>query len=120
MRREKISEEKMIRKMPYRIRFEPRKAYGVSLVSGFDDELDGTCNPNTREIKIRLGMSDKATLSALLHEIIHLVNFERALDITEEQTLGLEQGLLKVLELNPELVKLISEVLAKRERRKST
>ena len=110
----------MIQKMPYRIRFEPRKAYGVSMVSGFDDELDGTCNPNTKEIKIRLGMTDRATLSALIHEIIHLVNFERDLNITEEQTLGLEHGLLKVLELNPDLLKLIQEVLKKRERSKGS
>jgi hypothetical protein len=114
MRRKEIGQKEMIEKMPYRIRFEPRKAYGVSMVSGFEDDLDGTCNPNTREIKIRAGMGDKITLSALLHEIIHVVNFEKHLNITEEQTLGLEVGLFKILELNPDLIKLINDVLVKK------
>jgi len=104
----------MIKKMPYRIRFEPRKAYGVSMVSGFEEDLDGTCNPNTKEIKIRAGMGDKATLSALTHEVIHLISFEKNLNLTESQVLGLEIGLFKILELNKDYVKLIYELLGKR------
>ena len=106
----------MIKRLPYRIRFQPRKAYGVNLVSGFPEELDGSCNPNTREIKLRAGMSDRQTVSALLHETIHLISFERSLDLTENQVLGLEHGIAKILELNPEFGKLLIEVFCARRR----
>lgn len=111
----------MIKKLPFRIRFKPRQAYGVNLVSGFPGPLDGTCNPNTKEIKLRGDMSERATLSALTHEILHLISFEWDLELTESQVLGLEEGLIKILELNPTYVNLISQVLKRKyERRKKT
>lgn len=99
----------MIKKLPYRIRYQARKAYGVSLVSGFPEPLDGTCNPNTKEIKLRGDMSERSTVAALLHEVIHLISFERGLDLTEAQVLGLELGLWRILELNPKFAKLLLE-----------
>jgi hypothetical protein len=99
----------VIKKLPFKIRYEAKGSYGVSVVSGFPEPLDGTCNPNTKEIKIRAGMGDKATVSALLHEVIHMISFERSLELTESQVLGLEIGLWKVLELNPSFKKLLDE-----------
>lgn len=99
----------MIKKLPYRIRYEPRKAYGVNLVSGFPEPLDGTCDPNKKEIKLRGDMSERSTVSALLHEVLHLLSFERGLELTEAQVLGLELGLLRILELNPDFAKLLLE-----------
>lgn len=109
----------MIKKLPFKIRYEAKKCYGVSLVSGFPEPLDGTCNPNTKEIKLRGDMSERSTTAALLHEVIHMISFERNLDLTEEQVLGLEIGLWKVLELNPRFLKLIQEA-TKNVRRKKT
>ena len=104
----------MIKKLPYRIRFAPKKGYGVNLVSGFPEDLDGSCNPNTQEIKIKGEMGEKRTIAALTHEIIHLISFEWNLSLTESQVLGLEEGLLKILELNPKYRKLIADILGRK------
>lgn len=104
-------------KFPFRIRYEPRKAYGVNFVSGFINPKDvGSCDPNAKEIKIKLGMSDRETVSTLTHEVFHLQNFERELGLTEDQILGMELGFIKVLELNQDYLKLLYETYRKSNR----
>lgn len=107
--------DSMVDKLPFRIRFERKKAYGVSVVSKFTHpECIGECDPNTKQIKIRSDLSDFQAISTLTHEIIHLINFERDLELTENQVLGLEAGLFKVFELNQDFLKLFYKTLLKR------
>jgi len=105
----------MVERLPFRIRFAKRVYYGVSMVSAFHDARDiGSCDPNKKEIKIKAGLSEKLTVSSLTHEIIHLINFELDLKLTEEQVLGLELGLVKVFDLNQDYLKLLYKTLLKR------
>ena len=104
-------------KFPFRIRYEPRKAYGVNFVSGFTD-LDqvGSCNPNTKEIKIKSGLSEKETVNTMLHERIHVLGFERELNLTEAQVEGIELGLIKLFGLNQDFLRLLYETYRKSNR----
>jgi len=105
----------MVEKLPFRIRYERYKSYGVSMVSAFLNPDDiGSCDPNTKEIKIKAGLSDRLTVSSLTHEIIHLINFERDLGLTESQVEALEIGLFKVLDMNQDYLKLLYKTLLKR------
>ena len=107
----------MIPKLPFRIRYERRKSYGVNMVSGFVDPTDlGECNPNTKEIKIKSGQTPKESVSTLTHEVFHAVNFERELGLTEEQVEGMELGFIKVLELNQDYLKLLYDTYRKSNR----
>lgn len=104
-------------KFPFRIRYEPRKAYGVNFVSGFTDiDQVGSCNPNTKEIKIKSGLSEKETVNTMLHECIHVLGFERELNLTESQVEGIEFGLVKLLELNQDFLRLLYDTYRKSNR----
>lgn len=112
-----ININSMIAKLPFRIRYERRKSYGVNMVSGFENPNDvGSCNPNTKEIKIMTGMSEKETVSTLTHEVFHQINFERELSLTEDQVLGMELGFMKALELNQDFLRLIYDTYRKSNR----
>lgn len=108
-----IEHYSMVR-VPFRIRFDRRKAYGVGFVSGFTDPVQvGSCDPNKHEIKILKDMSNRQTADTLLHESIHLLNFEFNLGLTESQVEGIEQGMSKIFNLNPEFVRMLYEVYRK-------
>lgn len=99
---------------PHRIRYQSKKGYGVSLVARFESEDQiGVCDPNTKEIKIKAGLSESATMSALLHEMIHLSSFEYGGELTESQVEALEYGLVRLIKLNPRLFRLLIETLVK-------
>ena len=105
----------MTDKLPFRIRFERRKAYGVSSVSGFKNPDDiGECDPNAKQIKIKASMSEYQTIATLLHECVHLCSFEKELELTENQVLGIEEGLIKIFILNQDFLKLFYKTLLKR------
>lgn len=105
----------MTEKLPFRIRYERRKSYGVSTVSKFHDPDDiGECDPNTKQIKLKAGLSEYQTVSTLTHEVLHLINFEKDLGITEDQVCGIEDGLIKVFLMNQDYLKLFYKTLLKR------
>ena len=105
----------MVEKLPFRIRYERRKSYGVNTVSGFENPSDiGSCDPNKREIKLLAGLGEKLTVSSLTHEIFHLINFEKELGLTEEQVLAMELGFIKILDLNQDYLKLLYKTMLRK------
>lgn len=51
-------------------------------------------------IGIRRGLSIQNTQKTLIHEIIHAIDFEHKIELTEGQVLLLEEGIFKLLKLN--------------------
>lgn len=67
------------------------------------EELDdgaalGHCRPDTRQIIISKKSKDKWRV--FLHEAIHAINFDYEIGLTENQTLKLEDALIRVMKLN--------------------
>lgn len=95
----------MISTLPHRIRITSKVSYFVLLVPKFTNEDQvGECDPNTRQIKIKIGLPPSEMVATLLHEIIHALSFENEINLTENQVLCLEDALLTALRLNKGLV----------------
>lgn len=60
----------------------------------------GFAKYETNTIYIMESCSWSQQMSALLHEIIHIISFQLGLGITEEQTQCLETGLYQVTHVN--------------------
>lgn len=69
-----------------------------------DDEIEkadyGYCISGDRLIGIRPGLSRRVSKATLIHEVIHAMDFEWNIQLTEEQTLLLESAIVKLLDLN--------------------
>jgi len=57
-------------------------------------------------IKLDDGMTDPHARETLLHEVIHVIEFDRHLDLAENDIFQLSKGLAQVLLDNPELTRL--------------
>lgn len=90
-----------------KIRTKWNKAWEVLEVESFEGGHVGECRPDTRQIVIESKHNGK--LWTLLHEIIHAVSFDYDLDLTEQQVVGLEKGLSKVLILSKPSIKRLVE-----------
>lgn len=97
--------------VPHKIYLKSRVAYEVVYVDRFDDPTvlalcrkDGT----SRQILLRKDLVGEELISALLHEILHAIEFEYRIPIPHKLIYRLEKAILKVLKLNgwlPELKK---------------
>ena len=88
-------------KVPPRIRITYKVTYEVVWIDSFvDPEQLGGCCYEDRQIKIKTGMKPRKAFYVFFHELIHAINFERKLKLTEKQTEGLELGLAGVARLN--------------------
>ncbi len=97
-----------------RIRTKWNKSWTVLEIDYFTDSkgnrLDdlGQCDPNARQITIRKDDINKT--STLIHEVIHAIDFDLDIGLTENQVLLLEEGIMRVFKLNPVLVKKLGTV----------
>ncbi len=89
-------------KIPSRIRITGRVSYEVlySDVIKNDPHCMGMCDPNTRQIIIKNGMSEAKQIKTLVHELLHSIEFESKTPIPHKVTYALEAGIYKVLKLN--------------------
>lgn len=103
----------MIKKMPHSVKIKSGIKYSVSIVPRFDDDqVKGSCNPNTREIKISSEQSNTDLVSVLIHELYHSLNFEYVdLCIVERQVEILEKAFIRLAKLNPKLLPFINDVI---------
>lgn len=73
-------------------------------ISNLPDGDWGQCLSATKDepgnISIRKGLSQKNTQRTLIHEVIHALDFEYNIDLTEKQVLLLEEAVVKLLHLN--------------------
>lgn len=87
----------MIERFPTKIRVTSRKTYEVHWTKGFEDPKKvGECHPVTRVITLRLGEPESETWWTLFHEILHAINFERRVGMTERQVTEVERSLMKI------------------------
>lgn len=60
----------------------------------------GECCPNQKQIVLLRNLKPHKAYFVFLHEVIHAINFESALDLTESQVEGLECGIDRLFRLN--------------------
>lgn len=98
--------------VPHKIRITSKTAYIVGFVPGFDDKKQvGSCDPNTKRIDLLESLNAEKTIGALLHEVIHAINFEDPdLALVERQVEILELRLLFLLKKNPKFKNLLLEL----------
>lgn len=77
---------------------------GISYEIFFDDEIAkseyGYCISGDRRIGIRPGLGQRSVQATLIHEVIHAMDFEWDIGLTEDQTLLLEAAICKLIKLN--------------------
>ena len=96
--------------VPHKILIKPRIAYEIVYVDRFDDpcqvgECRRTIGKNSyegtiRQIAIKSGLSKRALLETLLHEVLHAVEYEYKLPIPHALIHKLEKPLLRLLIAN--------------------
>lgn len=106
----------MIEKFPHKIKYNSKISYSVSFVPKFDDPTQiGACDPNTKEIKIKAGMTDEETVSTFTHELLHLLSFQSDdLCLVERQVEILEYELVKLFRRNPKFFDLFIDLVRKK------
>ena len=103
---------KILGSLPPRVRITPKVSYEILFIERFDDDEKcvGQTRYETKQIVIKKNESLSLTFRTVLHEIIHAINFEYELDLTERHVLGLEKGIFTVFRIN-KLLDLISKTL---------
>lgn len=88
----------MIKKFPTQIRVSRGKLYEVHWTQAFpnDPKKVGECHPVSRVITLKLNESEEDTWWTLFHEIVHAINFEAELGLTEKQVTRLEKSLVSI------------------------
>ncbi len=76
----------------YEIRF-VRKIQG-------DCKVLGTCDPETRTIRIKLGQSLSETFNTFVHEALHAIEFEYDIKISHRAVYLMEKGISDLLMAN--------------------
>jgi len=86
------------------------KTYGISFVSGkpLDDGDLGELDPAKQRITIRKGQPLEQEQDTVLHEVIHAVDCEGNLGLSERQVRGLGTILLGVMKDNPAFVRYLT------------
>lgn len=57
----------------------------------------GVTDPETKTITIRAGLSPRSLLATLVHEILHVIEFETPVKIKHKQVYKLEKALVEIL-----------------------
>jgi hypothetical protein len=69
----------------------------------------GECESNDGTIRIRADLEESIYTATLLHEILHMIDHYLELELSEEQVVGLGEGLFSTLRENPELTNKIRD-----------
>lgn len=85
-------------RISHRIEIKPKVFYEILWVESFPDPtiMGETRYPpkDSKQIVIRNNLSDKETYSTFLHEMIHAMDVEHKIGLTETQVLKLEKALM--------------------------
>lgn len=63
-----------------------------------EDGQWGICDPNIRQITLR--KDDPAKTSTLIHEVLHAIDFDYDIGLTENQVVKLEEAIMRFVKLN--------------------
>lgn len=91
-------------KIPARIRVKANVTYDVLWTDSFKDPTQmGECDDVKKQIIIKKGLGKRQTYYTFLHELIHVIDMENKLGLTEAQVNGLEVEFNRVSRLNPDV-----------------
>jgi hypothetical protein len=82
------------------VQYGKNKFCNVKWVQGFGDDTVGSMHLASNEILIKLGMSDKLTITTYIHELLHLFSDANEVGLTENQILKLEKCFYYALKEN--------------------
>jgi len=80
--------------------------YGHRNLIKNDKVCGGRIKTDLQQIYIEKGLAEETNTGILLHECLHGLSNAMNIDLTENQALGLEEGLLALLKDNPKLTKM--------------
>ena len=75
-----------------------------SLPQGPGGNLLGYCSHPEAEIVVKSSQRARRKRASLFHEVLHAVDWEYGIGLSEKQTRKLETGLLNVIDDNPDLL----------------
>lgn len=83
------------------------KTYRISVVDKVDDEDSlGECNDVLQRILVKAGQRPDQAMDTVLHEIVHAIDYQMHLSLTERQVHCVASGLTAVFLENPRLSEL--------------
>jgi hypothetical protein len=90
-----------IRKYPKTLKLGD-ETYRIRFVRRFEDkDTLGECDPEAKEIRLKLGQGREETFKTLIHEICHgLLEFEHDLKVKHKLIYGMEQAIYQFLTEN--------------------
>jgi hypothetical protein len=89
--------------IPARVRIKRNVGYEVLYADLIKNDPDcvGYCDPETRQIILKNGLSQTQLIKAFIHEVIHAICFERIpFRVPHKIVYLLEEGTYQVLKLN--------------------
>ncbi len=89
--------KKLKNKIPISVQYGRNQHCNIKWVQGFGDDTVGSMHLASNEILIKLGMSDKLTITTYIHELLHLFSDANEVGLTENQILKLEKAFYYVL-----------------------
>lgn len=94
-----INWEKLRKEIPTRVHLKRGVYYEVVWIESFKDCV-GETRPDTRQIVMEMGHSDKETVHTYFHELAHAISCEYDMKLTETQVLKFEQSVYYLLKEN--------------------
>lgn len=86
------------RHIPNSVQIKSKISYEVVWIDAFKDEKTlGETRYNEKQIVILKGLSNKLTVVTYLHELLHAVQYEHEIGLTENQVLSFEKFFQYVL-----------------------
>lgn len=86
--------------LPRKVRITAKISYSVLFVDKLENDDLGSCDKNSRQILILLGMSKKETLATFIHELIHAIEFEYNIAIPHLAVHQMDLAIEAILRLN--------------------
>lgn len=83
------------------------KPYKIEMIDEFEDA--GQCNDVKQSIKIRAGMPLELEQDAVIHELVHALDYCMHLEMAERQVSALASGLTALILDNPSLLHYLSQ-----------
>lgn len=82
----------LVKNIPIKIKVGPKIHYEILWVDDFaSGDLRGEMRPDTRQIVIQRGLSDKETVTTFFHEWLHAMSDENGVKLTENQVIEMEK-----------------------------
>ena len=100
----KDSINKILSKIPAKYRVTRTVSYEIVYIEEFpaDNKQVGECrtSDNIKQLVIKKNESTTETMSTIVHEMLHSLDAENDIGLTEKQVYGLEKAIMKFFKLN--------------------